>query len=130
MIVKANSADPDESLHFAAFYFGFHRLRKVLIFGFVVYKELKNHISILYNWASTQENLSSGVRELISDFVIYLLPHPLFKEKRGDIVFDILSFHPSLHPSILPSLHPSFHSPSSSWYLVYATPPTVLLRFL
>ena len=38
-------------------------------------------------------------------------------EKRGDIVFPSFGF-------------PSFRLPSSSRYLVYATPATVLLRFL
>ena len=44
-----------------------------------------------------------------------------FEEKRGDIVFFILSFRPSVRPSFL--------QPSRSRYLVYGTPPTVLLCY-
>ena len=51
----------------------------------------------------------------------------LFEEKRRDLVFASPSFRPSVHPSVRPYVRPS---PYKSRYLVGATPPTVLYRFV
>ena len=43
VLILANSADPDEMKHYAAFHLGLHSLSKYPFRGFLVFKRLKMH---------------------------------------------------------------------------------------